>query len=137
MEGLSRLVFLEGCALLLGFFAIVVFKIATGKISLEWLLYTKPRTRPKPRAEQGVVAEPADKKAPSSFSPARLQLLIFTVAVALQYLHAILVNPQRDSLPDLPQGVVAALGGSQAVYLAGKAISTYIQPLHRKPDEEA
>lgn len=114
MTFLTRLAMIEGYVLLGGFFAIVLYRIATGEISLAGLLSTK-----EPGVEQ------------RTFSPARLQLLIFTVIVAAHYLHAIVVNPRQDSLPDLPQGVVAALGGSQAFYLAGKALAAYVQPLHR------
>jgi hypothetical protein len=51
--------------------------------------------------------------------------------VAAQYLHAVYVNPSQDSLPSLPPGVIAALGGSQAAYLGGKAFTTFIQPLFK------
>jgi hypothetical protein len=112
MALLTRLVLLDCGALLIGFFGIVAFKLANGTISLAGLLFAKGAGR-------------------RSFSPARLQLLIFTVVVAADYLHALIVNPQQTSLPPIPQNVITALGGSQAVYLAGKAISTYIQPLHR------
>jgi hypothetical protein len=114
MNLLTRLAMIEGGILLVGFFAVVALRIVTGEISLAGLLTSKDA-----HVEH------------RTFSPARLQLLIFTVAVAATYLYAIVVNPQQSSLPDLPQGVVAALGGSQAFYLAGKALAAYIQPLHR------
>ena len=69
-----------------------------------------------------------------SFSPARLQLLISTVVVAAQYLHAVLAHRRLDSLPSLPQSVVALLGGSQAAYLGGKAFTAFIQPLFKNPE---
>ena len=139
MELLARMVVIEGGVLLCGFFAVVLYKIVTGTISLEGLLDTKePGKVPRKAPAGGPAAEGVEGVAPGppvrrqTLSPARLQLLIFTVVVAAQYLHAIIVNTQRDSLPGLPQGVVAALGGSQALYLGGKALSAYIQPLHRK-----
>jgi hypothetical protein len=116
MHFLARLAALEGGLLLVGFFGIVLYKIVVGQISLAGLLNAS--------TEPGV---------PPAFSPARLQLLIFTVAVAAHYLHAVYVSPQRDSLPILPQGVVAALGGSQAVYLGGKALSAFVKPLLKRP----
>jgi len=111
MALLARLAFYGGTLLMAGFAAAVVLRIAMGRISLDGLLYTK------------------DADGERSFSPARLQLLLFTVVVAAQYLHAVLANPRQDSLPTLPQGVIAMLGGSQAVYLGGKAFTTFIQPL--------
>jgi hypothetical protein len=136
---LSKLAYLEGLALLIGFFGIVAFKIANGAISLADLMYAKEagRTKRVRRSEAGggrAGGEAVGHEEPRRvFSPARLQLLIFTVAVAAHYLHAVIVNPNQHALPDVPQGVINALGGSQAVYLAGKALSAYIQPLHRNP----
>jgi hypothetical protein len=118
MDLLPKLALLAGCLLVFGFGAIVVLQIVVGRISLAGLLVTK-----------GTAGGPDDE----SYSPARLQLLIFTVVVAAQYLHAVVVNPSQDSLPALPRGVVAALGGSHAVYLGGKALTTFIQPLLKHP----
>jgi len=130
MQLLTRMVVIEGGVLLCGLFAVVLYKIVIGTISLEGLLDTKETGKLPRKAPAG---EPGQERAEGprqTLSPARLQLLIFTVVVAADYLHAIIVNPR--SLPALPQGVVAALGGSQAIYLGGKALSTYIQPLHGK-----
>jgi hypothetical protein len=114
MDLLTRLAVIEGAVLLAGFFGLVLYKIVVGEISLAGLLDAKL-----PDGQQ-------------AFSPARLQLLIFTVAVAAHYLHAAYVSPQHDTLPGLPQGVIAALAGSQAVYLGGKALSTFLKPLLKK-----
>ena len=110
MALLTKLTLLAGNALILGFAAVVLLQMVMGRIRLDGLLETK------------------DAGGRRSFSPARLQLLIFTVVVAGQYLHAVYVNPSQDSLPPLPPGVIAALGGSQAVYLGGKAFTAFIQP---------
>ena len=97
-----------------GFFGVVLWKIATGEISLAYLLSA--------RGDDGRW----------SYSPGRLQLLIFTVGVAVEYLRGVMANPHVDSLPDLSPSVLAALGGSQAVYLGSKAFSTFLQPLLKK-----
>lgn len=110
MAHLSRLGFLAGVFLMVGFAAVVLLQIVTGHISLKGLLETKE----------------ADGR--RSFSPARLQLLLFTVVAALWYLHAVLKHPGAASLPSLPQNVIAVLGGSHAAYLGGKAFTTFIQP---------
>lgn len=114
MHLLPKLAVLAGVVLVGGFFVVVLFQIASGKISLAGLLDTK---------------EPDGSR---SFSPARLQLLLFTIVVAARYLHAVAVNPDQSSLPALPQSVIAALGGSHAVYLGGKAMTTFLQPLLKK-----
>jgi len=113
MELLTKLATIEAAILVGGCFAVVANKLVIGEISLAGLLYSK---------------EPGGRAA---FSPARLQLLIFTAAVAAIYLGEVIANPRQDSLPHLPLGIVVALGGSQAVYLGGKMVSAYLQPLSR------
>jgi hypothetical protein len=111
MAFLAKLTLLAGGAWLLGLAAIVLIQIISGRIAVAGLLATK------------------DAQGRQAFSPARLQLLIFTVVVAAQYLYKVFAHLGQDTLPPLPPGVVAALGGSQAVYLAGKAFAAYVQPL--------
>ena len=113
MELLTKLATIEAGILVGGCLAVVAYKLVIGEISLAGLLHGK---KPGGRA---------------AFSPTRLQLLISTAAVAVIYLGEVIANPRQDSLPHLPLGIVAALGGSQAVYLGGKMVSAYIQPLSR------
>ncbi|HEX3526397.1 MAG TPA: hypothetical protein VH988_04960 [Thermoanaerobaculia bacterium] len=113
---LAKLITFAGALLTCGFFGVVALKIVTGEMSLAHLLDAK------------------DGTPNGSYSPARLQLLIFTVVVAANYLHGVITNPQQNSLPDLPMSVVAALGGSHAVYLGSKAFSTFVKPLLKKPE---
>lgn len=54
-----------------------------------------------------------------SLSPGRIQMLMLTVLAALQYLLTTLHDPSH--LHTLPSGVVAAVGGSQLIYLGAKA----------------
>jgi hypothetical protein len=88
---------------------IIFMRMLNGEINTRHLLYGRRRGR-------GGRLEPY-------FSPERVQLLIFTLATAFQYVTGLLQNPVHCKLPDLPQSVVAALGGSHAVYLGGKAYS--------------
>ena len=99
--------------LLLGFVAVVVWKMITGEISLDGLLDSK------------------DGRGNRSYSVERAQLLVFTLLVAGKYVLAVIQNPHRDSLPDLPVELVAVLGGSQAIYVGGKAWSRFA-PLLKK-----
>ncbi len=55
----------------------------------------------------------------NTLSPGRVQLLVLTLLTAVQYLLATLQDPSR--MPSLPAPLVAALGGSQAIYLGAKA----------------
>ena len=100
-------------ALIAGFLVIAAWKLLTGAISLDGLL------------------DSFDDRRRRQSSPGRLQLLLFTLFVAVQYLAAVWKNPGASSLPAVPQAMLAALAGSQAVYLSGKALSTYL-PLLKK-----
>src|SRR5262245_6782415 len=102
-----------GLTILLGFFAIVLWKMLSGTIPLDGLLET------------------VDERGQRSFSPGRAQLLIFTLLVAGRYLLAVIQNPNSNSLPALPPEMLVVLGGSQAVYLGGKAWSAFV-PLIKK-----
>jgi hypothetical protein len=56
-------------------------------------------------------------------SPGRIQLLISTVLVALQYLLATIHDPSH--LPTIPSSLVTVMGGSQLTYLGTKAWSSF------------
>jgi hypothetical protein len=53
------------------------------------------------------------------FSPERVQLLVVTIAIALQYLvNAAHAEPGK--MPSLPDGALQVLGLSNGIYLGGK-----------------
>ena len=54
-----------------------------------------------------------------TLSPGRIQMLMATVLVALQYLLSTIQDPTH--LPDISSNLVGVLGGSQLIYLGGKA----------------
>ena len=80
---------------------IVVWKLFTRAIDLSWLLYGD--------RSNGEVF----------FSPARVQLLIATIFLAMHLLVQVIAHP--TVYPHIPPEFLAAVGGSQAVYLGGKA----------------
>jgi len=57
------------------------------------------------------------------FSPERVQLLLFTLGAASYYLTQVLNNPNPGTFPPLPDSWPAVVGGSNAIYLGGKAYS--------------
>jgi len=57
------------------------------------------------------------------FSPERVQLLIASIVIAAMYFADALELAHTGQLPDIPAGWLAVLGGSQALYLTGKAIA--------------
>ena len=104
MPSPSTLAQWEGFLLLGGFVAIVFWKLATQSISLNQLLEGDIR----------------GKDGYETYTSAgRAQSLLITLFAALYYLLQIIHNPKE--FPSLPAGLVAALAGSQAVYLGGKA----------------
>lgn len=107
MPGLVRAARLEMIILLGGLMVVVLLKVLAGGIKLSGLLFVKG----------------GDDK--GSFSPARAQMMMATVLTGMYYLLQVIDNPTAGSLPDAPTGLVAVLGGSHAIYLAGKVQSVW------------
>jgi hypothetical protein len=101
----------EGIILLGGFISVVMWKLATGEIPLDDLLYGDARMH-----------EGAGRA--TFFSPGRAQMLMVTVTVAGYYLLQIIQDPTH--FPDVPNELLAGLGTSHALYLGGKAQSLYL-----------
>lgn len=93
--------------LLGGLAAVVAFQIITGRIKTKGLLSDKAN---------GV----------GNFSPARLQLLIFTFGVAFYILGKVIsaVAAGKPGFPPIDPNVLVVLGGSHALYLGAKALPT-------------
>jgi hypothetical protein len=87
--------------------AVVLFKILTGAIRLSGLL-------------NGV-----QRDGTSGFSLGRAQLLLVTAVSAAYYVVQVFQNPSSNSLPGIPPALLGVVGGSQAVYLCGKAWSLF------------
>ena len=81
--------------------AIIAWKILTRGIDLSGLF-------------QGDAADGS-----TYFSPGRVQLLVFTVLFAVHLLTQIMAHPTQ--FPSIPHEYLVVLGGSQAIYLGGKA----------------
>jgi len=97
MTSVATLAYWQGLVLLGGFFEIIFWRLLTRQISLAGLLQ-------------------ADDE---GFSPARAQMLMVTLLVAMQYLMRVI--QLGTAFPELPQSWLAALGASHGVYLGGKA----------------
>jgi hypothetical protein len=107
MRALSTLAYWEGLILLGGFFGLVLWKLLTGRISLDQLL-------------EGDARDPNSADGYSTYvSAGRTQSLASTLFVAGYYLLQVAHNPKQ--FPSLPAQLVGALAGSQALYLGGKA----------------
>jgi hypothetical protein len=109
MIDVARLAYWEGVILLSGFFGLIAWRLFTGEISLNCLLYGDRRDWRKPSGYSAF------------FSPGRTQLLTVTILTAGYYLLQVIHDP--TTFPKIPVAWVVALGGSQAIYLGGKAQS--------------
>jgi len=100
---------------LCGFFAIVFWKLLTGSISLSQLL-------------EGDVRDPkSDTGYSSNVSPGRIQTLLITLFAAGYCLTQTLRDPTH--LPEISNGLLAAVATSHVVYLGGKAKSLWLGQL--------
>ena len=93
--------------------ALVAIKLLTGEINTRGLLWGRISGRPKKNNQD------------QYFSPERVQLLLFTIGAGFYYLEMVLNNPNPSTLPDVPQTWPITLGGSNAIYLAGKAYARW------------
>jgi hypothetical protein len=94
-----------------GFFValggVIVTQLLNGSINTQYLLYGMRRDGTR------------------YFSPERVQLIAVTLWLALNYLLTVLNNPHAQSLPEVNDQTLAVLGGSQLLYLGGKAFSRF------------
>lgn len=105
MPSPSTLAYWEGLILIVGLFGVVFWKLANGKIALDDLF-------------EGDIREKNGDYS-SYTSKGRVQSFLVTIYVALYYLLQIIHNPHQ--FPEVPTAMVAALAGSHALYLGGKA----------------
>ena len=94
--------------LLGGLAAVVAFQIITRRINTKGLLSNK------------------EKDGAEGFSPARLQLLMFTFGVAFYVLGKVLssIAAGAAAFPNIDPNLLVVLGGSHALYLGAKALPT-------------
>ena len=111
MPNAAELATWEGIILLAGLCVVVFWKLFTGSISLDYLLYGDAR---------GLRGDGYS----SFFSPGRAQMLMFTVVSAIYFLLQVIQDPTR--FPDMPNALIVLLGGSHALYLGGKAQALYL-----------
>ena len=105
METLTAVVRFEVWFLLGSLALIVAYKMLTGGINMEGLLDDKK-----------------DKQT-AGFSPARVQLLILTLFGAGYYLLLTVKDGYPTEFPEVPQELLALVGGGNLVYLGAKARS--------------
>jgi len=100
-------VFLGGLA------AIIAYQLLNGQINTRYLLYG------------------TQKDGTKYFSTERVQLLLFTLGVAVFYLSDVMQKRQSGALPDISTQTLVLLGGSHAVYLGGKAYMMLLKNIRK------
>jgi hypothetical protein len=114
MNSLAKLASSGSAVLFGGIFAVVVWKLFTGEIPLTGLLEGDVRDSNSSDGS-GVSSAP---------SAGRAQTLMVSLYIALWYLLQVIHNPKE--FPKLPDAMIGALAGSQAVYLGGKARALFL-----------
>jgi hypothetical protein len=90
---------------------IIAIQLLTGRISMAGLFRGRISGRPIGQNEY--------------FSPERVQLLISTLGAAAYYLSQVLANTNPGVFPPVPATWPALIGGSNAIYLGGKAYARW------------
>src|SRR2546422_672034 len=108
MEALRTFLCFEMGFWLAALMAMVLYRMLTGKINTAGLLLDKQTRR---------------------LSPGRVQLLTFTAVSALYYILQVVEKPTE--LPKPPEEFLLVLGGSNVIYLGGKASSLLSLLFHR------
>lgn len=111
MPDITKLAVWGSITLLAGFVGVIMWELMTGDISMDWLLYGDAPTR------RGAGYT-------TFFSPGRVQMLMVTVSSAVYLLLQVIQDPTK--FPDVPNTLLAILGGSHAIYLGGKAQALYL-----------
>src|SRR5271165_5744603 len=111
MDFLLMVVRWEVLIFLLGLAGIVAYQLLTGEINTRYLLY-------------GTVTGRKENDG-RYFSPERVQLLVFTLGAALYYLMQAMTTAKSGKFPDIPESWPVAMGGSNAIYLGGKAYARW------------
>ncbi|HWN10279.1 MAG TPA: hypothetical protein VNO50_13610 [Pyrinomonadaceae bacterium] len=113
----TRIIWYEVVLFLGALAAIIAYRLLTGGINTNYLLYGTQRDGSK------------------YFSPERLQLLLFTLGTAMFYLSDVLQNRNTGQLPDVPAQTLVLLGGSHAIYLGGKAYTMLFKKIAKESND--
>jgi hypothetical protein len=120
----AQIVAWEVIAFLLALFGMVAGQLFTGQISTKNLLYGRKNDADQPFIDADGTRR-LKKENSLYFSPERVQLLMFTLSAAFYYLTQVMNNSHPGILPDVPKSWTETMGGSNAIYLGGKALARF------------
>ena len=125
MPSFAQIITWEIQGFLLALFSMVAGQLFTGQISTKNLLYGRKNDTGQPILDANGEVKSRKKEDTLYFSPERVQLLLLTLGAAFHYLTQVLNNANPGTFPPLPTSWPAVLGGSNALYLGGKAFSRF------------
>lgn len=123
MPNVSTIVTWEIKGFLFALFGIVAVKLLTGEINTTYLFYGRKNDTGEPIVGTDGRIHGRKRQDTPYFSPERVQLLVFTLGAAFSYLTQVLNNPHPGTFPPIPDSWPAVIGGSNLIYLGGKAYS--------------
>lgn|SRR5574341_1396921 len=112
MRTISLTLQIELWAFLTGLAIVVAYGMLSGTINMKGLLDDK----------FGVTPASPPSSPGSGFSPARLQLMLASVAVAFYYIGQIFTTLKTGEFPTIPNEMLYVLGGSHTFYLGSKIV---------------
>jgi hypothetical protein len=125
MPAIAQIVAWEVKGFLLALLGIVAGQLFAGQINTTNLLYGRKSDADQPIYDADGKNMGLKKENSLYFSPERVQLLMFTLSAALYYVTQVMNNPNPGTLPDVPNSWTATMGGSNAIYLGGKALARF------------
>lgn len=125
MLGIAQIVTWEVKGFLFALFGIVAVHLLAGQINTKNLLYGRKNDTGQPLFDESGHFQSRKTEDTRYFSPDRVQLLLLTLGAGFYYLTEVLNNPKPGTFPPIPTSWTAVLGGSNALYLGGKALSRF------------
>jgi len=123
MQIMSLTLRIELWIFLIGLLIVVAYGMLTGTINMRGMLADKIGSGSAPSL-------PTPSRA--GFSPARLQMLLSSLAVAFYYIGQVATTFQTGKFPTIPNEMIYVLGGSHAFYLGSKTFGLISEKLRNR-----
>jgi hypothetical protein len=125
MPGIVQIVTWEIKGFLIALAAVVAGQMLAGQINTKNLLFGRKNDTGRPVYNADGSLHGRKPEDTLYFSPERVQLLLMTLGAAFYYLTQVLNNANPGTFPPIPDSWTESLGGSNALYLGGKALSRF------------
>lgn len=125
MPSITKIVTWEVYGFLIALFGIIAGQLFGGQINTKSLLYGRKNDLGQPILNPDGSIRSRKTENSLYFSPERVQLLLLTLGAAFYYLSQVINNPNPGTLPPMPNSWTETLGGSNVLYLGGKALARF------------